>query len=82
MKEVEMPSVRRVSIACCLMQIGFWGMLGAFAGFETAVFLDRGFTSGQAGIFIALGYLAGLIVEVVWHFRLLHIIVILNQICF
>ena len=55
-----MPSVRRVSIACCLMQIGFWGMLGAFAGFETAVFLDRGFTSGQAGIFIALGYLAGL----------------------
>ena len=55
-----MPSVRRVSIACCLMQIGFWGMLGAFAGFEPAVFLDRGFTSGQAGIFIALGYLAGL----------------------
>ena len=50
-----MPSERRVNLACCLMQIGFWGMLGAFAGFQTAVLLDRGFTSGQAGIFIALG---------------------------
>lgn len=55
-----MPSERRVNLACCLMQIGFWGMLGAFAGFQTAVLLDRGFTSGQAGIFIALGYLAGM----------------------
>ena len=60
MSAVKMPSERRVNLACCLMQIGFWGMLGAFAGFQTAVLLDRGFTSGQAGIFIALGYLAGM----------------------
>jgi PPP family 3-phenylpropionic acid transporter len=58
---MNMPSKQRVTVAYCLMQIGFWGMLGAFCGFQTAIVLDRGFTSGQAGIFIALGCLSGMV---------------------
>ena len=58
---MNMPSKRRVTICYCLMQIGFWGMLGAFCGFQTAIVLNRGFTSGQAGIFIALGCLSGMV---------------------
>lgn len=58
---MNMPSKRRVTVCYCLMQIGFWGMLGAFCGFQTAIVLDRGFTSGQAGIFIALSCLSGMV---------------------
>ena len=63
MNASSMPSKARVNIAYCLMQVGFWGMLGAFCGYETAIVLDRGFSSGQAGIFIALGYLSGMVAQ-------------------
>ena len=49
----RMPDIKRVSWGYYRMQIGFWGMLGSFNGFQTAIVLDRGFTSGQAGIFMA-----------------------------
>jgi len=58
-----MPSEKRVNLCYCLMQIGFWGMLGSFGGFQSAIVLDRGFTSGDAGVFIALGCLSGMVFE-------------------
>ncbi len=58
-----MPSEKRVNVCYCLMQIGFWGMLGSFGGFQSAIVLDRGFTSGDAGVFIALGCLSGMVFE-------------------
>ena len=35
-------------------------MMAAFSGYQTAIVLGRGFSSGQAGIFISLGCLAGI----------------------
>jgi len=58
-----MPSEKRVNLCYCLLQIGFWGMLGSFGGFQSAIVLDRGFTSGDAGVFIALGCLSGMVFE-------------------
>jgi Major Facilitator Superfamily. len=61
MREGQLTREKRVRTIYCLMQIGFWGMLGAFCGYATAIVQDRGFTSGQAGTFLALGCLAGMI---------------------
>ncbi len=61
MNDREMASGRRVSICYSLMQIGFWGMLGAFCGFQTAIAMDRGFTAGDVGLFIAVQYIGGMV---------------------
>lgn len=53
-------SRRRVAGLYFLMQICFWGMLGAFAGYQAAILVGRGFSSGQAGTFISLSCLAGI----------------------
>lgn len=58
-----MPSQQRVDRLYCLLQIGFWGMMAAFTGYQTAIVLNRGFSSGQAGIFISLGCLAGIFAQ-------------------
>jgi len=60
MSAVSLPSPRRVNTAYFLLQIWFWGMMAAFSGYQTAIVLGRGFSSGQAGIFISLGCLAGI----------------------
>jgi PPP family 3-phenylpropionic acid transporter len=60
MTNLALPSARRVRLTYCLLQIGFWGMLGAFCGFQSAILLDRGFSSGATGTFISLGCLAGI----------------------
>ena len=56
-----MPSAKYVNRMYCLLQIGYWGMLGSFTAFQTAILLDRGFSSGDVGIFIALSCLSGMI---------------------
>jgi len=61
MRERTSPPERRVRVLYCLIQMGFWGMLGAFCGYSAAVVQDRGFSSGQAGVFLALGCLAGMV---------------------
>lgn len=50
----------RVNAMYFLVQIWFWGMMAAFSGYQTAIVLERGFSSGQAGVFIALGCFAGI----------------------
>ena len=55
-----LPSSRRVNAAYFMLQIWFWGMMAAFTGYQTAIVLGRGFSSGQAGVFISLGCLAGI----------------------
>lgn len=55
-----LPSSRRVNAAYFMLQIWFWGMMAAFTGYQTAIVLGRGFSSGQAGAFISLGCLAGI----------------------
>ena len=60
MNAEPLPSPRRVNAAYFLLQIWFWGMMAAFSGYQTAIVLGRGFSSGQAGVFISLGCLAGL----------------------
>ena len=56
-----MPSAKHVNRMYCLLQIGYWGMLGSFTAFQTAILLDRGFSSGDVGIFLALSCLSGMI---------------------
>ena len=56
-----MPSAKYVNRMYCLLQIGYWGMLGSFTAFQTAILLDRGFSSGDVGIFLALSCLSGMI---------------------
>ena len=56
-----MSNAKHVNRMYCLMQIGYWGMLGSFTAFQSAILLDRGFSSGDVGIFLALGCLAGMI---------------------
>lgn len=56
-----MPSEKRVNRMYNLIQIGYFGMVASFEGFRAAMVLDRGFSSGDAGIFMALTNLAGLV---------------------
>jgi PPP family 3-phenylpropionic acid transporter len=56
-----LPSHKRVSVMYCLLQMGYWGMMAAFSGYQTAIVLDRGFSSGAAGTFSALGCLSGIV---------------------
>lgn len=59
----SLPSTRRVNVTYSLLQIWFWGMMAAFSGYQTAIVLGRGFSSGQAGVFISLGCLAGIFAQ-------------------
>ncbi|MBE6961247.1 MAG: MFS transporter [Ruminococcaceae bacterium] len=56
-----MPNQRYVNRMYCLMQMGYWGMLGSFTAFQSAILLDRGFSSGDVGVFLALGCLSGMV---------------------
>ncbi len=60
MSAARLSSSLRVNAAYFMLQIWFWGMMAAFTGYQTAIVLGRGFSSGQAGVFIALGCLAGI----------------------
>ncbi|BAL01728.1 hypothetical protein OBV_45290 [Oscillibacter valericigenes Sjm18-20] len=63
MSGASLPSQLRVNITYFSLQIWFWGMMAAFSGYQTAIILGRGFSSGQAGIFISLGCLAGIFAQ-------------------
>ena len=57
------PSLRRVNIMCTLVQMAYWSAFAAFAGYQTALLLGRGFSSGQAGVFTAIRCLAGIVAQ-------------------
>lgn len=56
-----LPSLRTVQIRYTLIHLAYWSAYAAFAGFQTALLLERGFTSGDAGVFAALRCLAGIV---------------------
>ena len=57
------PSLRRVNASVILVQMVYWSLFAAFAGFQTALLLNRGFTSGQAGLFASIRCLAGIFAQ-------------------
>ena len=59
----ELPSLRRVNGMYILVQLIYWSMFGAFSGFQTALLLGRGFSSGEAGVFAALRCLSGILAQ-------------------
>jgi len=57
------PSLCRVNTMYILVQLLYWSMYGAFCGFQTALLLERGFSSGDAGILAALRCLSGILAQ-------------------
>ena len=56
-------SLRRLNLLHALVQVMYWAAFAAFSGFQTALFLSRGFSSTQAGILAAVRSLAGIIAQ-------------------
>ena len=56
-----LPSLKTVQIRYTIIHITYWSAYAAFAGFQTALLLERGFSSGDAGVFAALRCLAGIV---------------------
>ena len=59
----SMPSLRRVNVLYTLVQLTYWAAFAAFSGYQTALLLGRGFSSGDAGVFAAIRCLAGIIAQ-------------------
>ena len=57
------PSLQRVNFTYTLVQLIYWSLFAAFAGYQTALLLGRGFTSGQAGVFAAIRCLSGIVAQ-------------------
>lgn len=57
------PSLRRVNILYILIQIFYWAAFAAFVGYQTALLLERGFSSGDAGVLAAIRCLAGILAQ-------------------
>ena len=57
------PSLRRVNVLYTLVQLTYWAAFAAFSGYQTALLLGRGFSSGDAGVFAAIRCLAGIIAQ-------------------
>ena len=56
-------SLRRLNLLYTLVQMMYWAAFASFSGFQTALFLSRGFTSTQAGILAATRSFAGIIAQ-------------------
>lgn len=59
----SLPPLRKVNLFNTLVQLLYWAAFSAFAGYQTAMLLDRGFSSGDAGTFAAIRCLAGIIAQ-------------------
>ena len=55
------PSLRRLNGCYMLVHLVYWAMFAAFAGYQTALMLGRGFSSGQAGVLVSIRCLAGIL---------------------
>ncbi|WP_295579385.1 MFS transporter [uncultured Oscillibacter sp.] len=60
---MSLPSLRRVNTLYILVQLFYWAAFAAFAGYQTALLLGRGFSSGEAGVFAAIRCLAGIVAQ-------------------
>lgn len=57
------PSLRRVNALYTLVHVAYWAAFAAFVGFQTALLLERGFSSGEAGLLAAARCLAGIVAQ-------------------
>ena len=57
------PSLRRLNGLYILLHLVYWAMFAAFAGYQTALVLNRGFSSADAGVFVAIRCLAGIFAQ-------------------
>ena len=57
------PSERRLNVQYAVMQAGYWAMYAAFCAYQTALLLSRGFSSGQAGVILAIRCMAGILCQ-------------------
>ena len=56
-------SLKRLNVTYSLIQMMYFAAFAAFCGFQTALLLERGFTSSQAGVLAAVRFLAGIIAQ-------------------
>jgi PPP family 3-phenylpropionic acid transporter len=52
-------SLRRLNSLYILLHLVYWAMFAAFAGYQTALVLNRGFSGADAGVFVAIRCLGG-----------------------
>jgi PPP family 3-phenylpropionic acid transporter len=62
-KSGKMPSLRRVNVMYALLHIAYWAVFASFTAFQTALLLERGFTSSEAGICASVRCLAGIVAQ-------------------
>lgn len=60
-----LPPLRALQFRYTLIQMLSWAAYAALGGFQTALLLERGFSSGEAGVFAALRCLAGILVPTI-----------------
>lgn len=60
-----LPPLRTLQIRYTLIQMLYWSAYAALGGFQTALLLERGFSSGEVGVFAALRCLAGILVPAI-----------------
>ena len=58
-----LPSPWRLDYHYIAMQAGFWAMFAAICAYQAALLGQRGFTSGQTGLLIAVRCLAGIFLQ-------------------
>ncbi|HBL63792.1 MAG TPA: MFS transporter, partial [Oscillibacter sp.] len=63
MDTTTLPPRGKLNLHYYLLQIGFWGGIGCFTGFQSVIVLDRGFTSADVGVFVAVCNLAGILFQ-------------------
>ena len=63
MDTTTLPPKGKLTLHYYLLQIGFWGGIGCFTGFQSVIVLDRGFTSADVGVFVAVCNLAGILFQ-------------------
>ena len=56
-------SLKRLNAVYSLIQMMYFAAFAAFCGFQTALLLDRDFTSSEAGVLAAVRFLAGIIAQ-------------------
>ena len=57
------PSKRRLELHYIVMQAAFWLMFAAICSYQAALLQERGFTSGETGIIMAVRCLSGIIFQ-------------------
>ena len=63
METTTLPPRGKLTLRYYLLQIGFWGGIGCFTGFQSVIVLDRGFTSADVGVFVAVCNMAGILFQ-------------------